>query len=165
MSNILKYKEYIAKIEFSAEDFILYGKIEGIKDLVTFESASAETIEKEFQEAVDDYIAYCEEIGKEPDKPFKGSFNVRVSPELHKAIVMKAAQEGKTLNTYVSEALGKTIEKKAMPSIVINFHQTNAIQKTVADFNIRTNNSSEQKTLSEFEDNYNWFPGRRHINA
>ncbi len=107
MNNILTYKGYVAKVEFSSEDLRLFGKIEGIRDLVTFESTSAEAIEQEFRNAVDDYLVYCAEVGKEPDKPFKGSFNVRISPELHKAAVIKATEEGKSLNVFVTEALEK----------------------------------------------------------
>lgn len=69
MNNILTYKGYTAKIEFSSEDLTFFAKIDGIQDLVTFESASVEDIEREFHSAVDDYLAYCAEIGKEPDKP------------------------------------------------------------------------------------------------
>lgn len=112
MNNILTYKGYTAKIEFSSEDLRLFGKIDGIRDLVTFESTSAETIEQEFHSAVDDYLAYCADMKKEPDKPFKGSFNVRVSPELHKAAVIKANEEGKSLNVFVSEALENYISKE-----------------------------------------------------
>ena len=78
MNNVLKYKGYYAVVQYSAEDEVLYGKIEGIDDLVSFESDSICGIKNEFENAVDDYIEYCKEIGKEPDKVYKGSFNVRI---------------------------------------------------------------------------------------
>lgn len=101
MSSALTYKGYTSKIEFSVEDSTLFGKIEGINDLVTFESDSASTIEKEFHSAVDDYLAYCKEVGKEPEKPFKGSFNIRATPEIHRALAVEAMKTGKSLNSLV----------------------------------------------------------------
>lgn len=111
MSNILKYKGYLTKIEFSVEDNILYGKIEGIHDLVTFESSSAEEIENEFHAAVDDYLDFCERLGQEPDKTYSGSFNVRISPELHKRVSQYALVHGTTLNQTVETAIARFINE------------------------------------------------------
>ena len=107
MKNILEYKGYYAKIEYSAEDSVLYGKIEGIKDLVNFESESASEIAKEFHEAVDDYLEFCENVGKEPDKAYKGTFNVRISPSLHRQLAIMALKNGESLNQTVERALQK----------------------------------------------------------
>ena len=82
MSNVIQYKGYFTNVEYSQEDQILFGKIEGIRDLVTFECENAGEVEQAFKEAVDDYLEFCEEEGKDPNKSFSGSFNVRVSPEL-----------------------------------------------------------------------------------
>jgi len=109
MNNILEYKGYHTRIEFDSEDMILYGKIEGIKDLVTFESESIETISDEFHSAVDDYLDYCNRIGKIPDKEFKGSFNIRVTPQIHKDAFIKALKNGQSLNSYVTRALEKDL--------------------------------------------------------
>ena len=68
VSNILYYKGYYGKIEYSAEDTVIYGKIMGIHSLISFESESATDIETEFHNAVDDYLSYCEEEGIEPEK-------------------------------------------------------------------------------------------------
>lgn len=109
MENTLYYKNYYTNVSYSAEDKILYGKIEGINDLVTFESESAETIEKEFHSAVDDYLAFCEEVGKEPEKVYKGSFNVRIAPELHKALAEYAVRNGLSLNQATATAIEKFV--------------------------------------------------------
>ena len=77
--NSLAYKDYIGSVCFSSEDEVFYGKIEHINDLITFESDNAHDLKKTFEEAVDDYISFCEEKGIQPEKPFKGSFNVRIS--------------------------------------------------------------------------------------
>lgn len=111
MSNTLKYKGYLTKIEFSVEDNILYGKIEGIRDLVTFESPSAEEIENEFHAAVDDYLDFCKQLGQEPDKTYSGSFNVRISPELHKKVSQYAFVHDTTLNQTVENAIARFINE------------------------------------------------------
>lgn len=110
--NVLEYKGYYAKIEYSTKDQVLFGKIEGIRDLVNFESASATGIEKEFHLAVDDYLAFCEEIGQKPEKPYKGVFNVRISPELHRAAAIAADKKGETLNAFVAEAIDEAVNGK-----------------------------------------------------
>lgn len=104
MSNVLQYKGYSSRIEYSVEDQILYGKIDGIADLVSFEADSIETIEKEFQDAVDDYLDFCQSIGKEPDKEFKGSFNVRMDPQTHRDLYMNAIKKNVSLNQMVQIA-------------------------------------------------------------
>lgn len=104
-SNILQYKGYHAKIEFDNETFSLRGKIEGINDLVNFESKDLNTIEQEFHDAVDDYIEFCKEVGKKPEKEYKGTFNIRISPELHKKIALVALKNGDTLNKTIEKAL------------------------------------------------------------
>lgn len=104
-NNILEYKGYHTKIEFHAEELVLRGKIEGITDLVNFECDNIKDVEKEFHEAVDDYLEFCKEVGKEPDKEYKGSFNVRIDPELHKKLAIKAMQNGDTLNASVEKAI------------------------------------------------------------
>lgn len=92
--NILEYKGYHTKIEFDSEELVLRGKIEGINDLVNFECENIQDIEKEFHEAVDDYLEFCKEVGKE----YKGSFNVRINPQLHKQLANISIKNGDTLN-------------------------------------------------------------------
>lgn len=77
-NNILEYKGYHTKIVFNSADFVLRGKIEGINDLVDFECEDVKDVEKEFHAAVDDYLQFCEEVGKTPEKEYKGTFNVRI---------------------------------------------------------------------------------------
>ena len=105
MKSILEYKGYYTRIEFDAEDMVLRGKVEGINDLVTFESESAEHKEKEFREEVDDYLIFCEEVGKTPEKAYKGTFNIRIKPELHRRLAAFAFKQGETLNATVEKAI------------------------------------------------------------
>lgn len=107
MDNVLKYKNYSARIEYSAEDHVLYGKIEGIADLVNFESETVEGVEDAFHEAVDDYLTFCAEIGKTPDREYKGTFNVRVSPQLHAQLDRAAHDQGISMNQFIEKALSE----------------------------------------------------------
>ena len=104
-SDLLRYKGYSARPEYSAEDRIFYGKILGISDLIDFQSENAKSLEEEFHKAVDDYLAFCEEIGKQPQKEYSGLFNVRISPELHREASVYAQAEGVTLNKVVEQAI------------------------------------------------------------
>nr|DAI29972.1 MAG TPA: putative nuclease of the RNAse H fold, HicB family [Caudoviricetes sp.] len=104
-NNIIKYKGYFTQLKVSIDDNVLYGKIEGINDLVTFECETVQEAESAFREAVDDYLIFCEENGLEPDKTYKGSFNVRVSPELHRSLAMQALKENKSLNSLIESVL------------------------------------------------------------
>lgn len=104
-NNILKYKGYSARVEFEAESCTLYGVIDGIDDLVSFESEDICTIEEEFHNAVNNYLDYCKEVGKIPDKEYSGTFNCRIHPKLHKAISNAAFRENISLNKFVERAL------------------------------------------------------------
>ena len=105
MNNILEYKGYHSKIEFDTESLSVRGKIDGINDYVDFETSDLTKVEEEFHAAVDDYLAFCEEVGKVPEKEYKGVFNVRITPELHKNISYIAYEKGISLNAAVEEAI------------------------------------------------------------
>lgn len=102
---LLKYQGYSGSVEVSMEDDCLHGKILFIADLVTYEAETLSGLKREFQEAVDDYIEMCKEVGKEPNKPMSGTFNVRVGTELHRKAALIAVQEGVNLNTLVKKAI------------------------------------------------------------
>ncbi len=105
MSSMMEYKGYQGSVEFSAEDKVFFGKIDAIRDLVSFEGTDVAGLEKGFKEAVDDYLALCKEEGREPDKPYKGSFNVRThSPEIHRRLASVAARKKLNLNAVAEEA-------------------------------------------------------------
>lgn len=92
------------------EDQAFYGRIEAIPDLVTFEGSSVEELTNSFHEAVDDYLDLCQEVGKNPYKSFKGSFNVRINPDLHRKAFEKAKLNGQTLNQFIQKAIEHAIE-------------------------------------------------------
>lgn len=105
MSNVLEYNGYTGSIEASIEDRCLFGKILFISDLVTYEAETVSDLEAEFIAAVDDYLLTCKEAGTDPQRPFKGSFNVRISPELHRKAAIEANKENISLNELTAKAI------------------------------------------------------------
>ncbi|MGW8114054.1 type II toxin-antitoxin system HicB family antitoxin [Caproicibacterium sp. NSD3] len=99
----------MAKIEFSPEDEVFFGTVMGTADLITFEGNSVKELICDFHEAIDGYLESCKRLGKEPDKMYKGTFNVRISPELHKQASVYAEQEGMSLNEYVADSIRKNV--------------------------------------------------------
>jgi predicted HicB family RNase H-like nuclease len=118
----LRYGDYQGAVTY--EDGRLVIQILHIEDTITTECDSASQAPAAFEELVKDYLATCEQVGKEPSKPFKGSFNVRVSPVLHKAAAMAAAEQGESLNSYVGRALECLIEQEKECKEVISAAQT-----------------------------------------
>ncbi|MCP4395973.1 MAG: type II toxin-antitoxin system HicB family antitoxin [bacterium] len=109
MKDVLTYQNFIGSVHFSAEDEVFFGKIEGIDDLISFEGTTVSELQQAFYEAVEDYIELCREVGKQALKSYKGSFNVRVSPEIHEKAVRKATLQGISLNQFVQKALEKEV--------------------------------------------------------
>jgi predicted HicB family RNase H-like nuclease len=111
--NTLTHKGFIGIFNYIEDEDILHGKIEGITDLVTFQGIGVPEIKKAFIDAVEDYIELCAEVGKEPLKSFKGSFNVRVSPTLHRLVSTEAIKRNMNLNQFVQKALEQAIHANA----------------------------------------------------
>lgn len=105
MKNIIEYKGYIGSVEFSEEDEIFFGKVLGIRSLLSYEGETAKELVSDFHEVVDEYLEMCEEGNKEPERAYKGSFNVRISPDLHKKLVVYALNHDMSLNKYVEKVL------------------------------------------------------------
>lgn len=107
----LEYKGYTGSIEFSREDDVLYGKVLGIKGLISYEGKTGKELEIDFKEAIDVYLEDCKNKDITPEKPFKGSFNVRVSPKLHQKAALLAMENKMSLNHFISESIRERINK------------------------------------------------------
>ena len=105
MNNILEYKGYYGTVEFSAADNIHFGKVMGIRGLISYEGDNEKNLQEDFEGAIDDYLEMCKEEGIEPEKAYVGNFNVRVSPELHKTLALYSFSHGQSLNSTVEEAI------------------------------------------------------------
>ncbi len=117
MSNTMQYRGYTASMSFDADDKIIVGRVLDIDDIVTFHGASVGEFEAHFHTVVDDYIAACEALGSEPERPASGRLMLRVSPEVHAASLKAAALSGTSLNRWAEQALKAATRPstKAMP--------------------------------------------------
>ena len=109
MKNTIYYNGYFGSVEFSDEDNVFHGKIIGINDHITYEGDSVQSLRQDFTSAVDEYISVCAKLGKEPEKSYKGSFNVRIEPALHRQLVLYSSTHGKSLNCVVEEAISNYV--------------------------------------------------------
>lgn len=105
----MEYKNYVGSVEFSESDGVFFGKVMGIRAMISYEGTTAKELVEDFHGAVDDYLELCEAEGKEPERAYKGSFNVRVSPELHKQAVIYATSRQMSLNSLVEAALRNSL--------------------------------------------------------
>ena len=109
MKNTMEYKGYLGSVEFSDEDGVFFGKVLGVRALISYEGENARDLVSDFHAAVDDYLLACREEGVAPEKSFKGSFNVRISPELHKRAVIAATSRQMTLNSFVERSIERAV--------------------------------------------------------
>ena len=103
----MTYKGYAARIEYSDEDGCFVGRIAGIKDVVGFHAESVRELRAAFEEAVDDYLATCEKVGRAPQKPYSGKLMLRVPPEVHARAAMMAEAHGMSINQWAADVLSK----------------------------------------------------------
>ena len=101
----MTFKGYAAKIEYSDEDACFIGHIAGIKDVIGFHAETVKELRSSFEEAVDDYLATCERLGRAPQKPYSGKLMLRVPPEIHARAAMMAQAHGLSINQWASDVL------------------------------------------------------------
>jgi len=102
---MMNYKGYTASLEIDVEAGIIFGRVLDINDVVTFKGKTVEEARQEFCKSVDDYLAFCEDLGEEPDKPFSGKLPFRTTPERHRQIFIAATKAGKSINAWMDEVL------------------------------------------------------------
>ena len=115
----LKYKGYVGSVEFSIEDNLLYGEILGIDSLVNYEGKDMQELTVSFHEAVEDYIAFCKDHNRKPQKSYSGSFNVRISPATHRDIANRATEAGISINAFVKKALDEAVKYTPEPAMLM----------------------------------------------
>lgn len=112
----LNFKGYTGSIEYSKEDGLLFGKVIGIKGLISYEGKTGNDLENDFIEAIEDYLSTCKEAGIAPEKPFKGSFNVRIPTTLHQKAALLAKEEKMSLNNFVTESIREKVSRESAAS-------------------------------------------------
>ena len=110
---IKDYKGYSAKVTVDQDEGLLCGEVVGIVDVVTFQGKTVEELTQAFHDSVDDYLDYCRELGKKPDKPYSGRFVLRVAPELHRRIALAASKSGVSMNEWITAVLEAASKREA----------------------------------------------------
>ena len=105
MNNTMEYKGYVGSIEFSEPDGVFFGKVQGIRSLISYEGTNAKELVEDFHGAVDDYLSLCEAEGETPEVAYKGSFNVRLGSDLHKRAAIYAMTHQQSLNSFIEDAV------------------------------------------------------------
>lgn len=113
MKKLRPYKGYTAIVEFDGEEMVLHGRLANIEDVVSFHAESVGELHAAFEEAVDDYLDLCRERGEEPDRPYSGRFVVRLEPELHRSVAAEAERRHMSLNSWIVEAVQRSLDEKA----------------------------------------------------
>ena len=105
---MLSYHGYTGRAEYDGEAGLFHGEVLDFRDVITFQGRSVDEIETALRASIDDYLAFCVERGKEPDKPFSGRFMLRLPKDLHREVYVEAQREGKSLNQFVVDRLRQT---------------------------------------------------------
>lgn len=111
MKKYFEFNGYLGSLETSIEDKCLYGRIEFINDLVTYQGNTISELEAAFKESVEDYLATCASQSKEPDRPFSGSFNIRIGSDLHRKVAIAAKQADRSLNDFIKQSLEQCMDR------------------------------------------------------
>jgi predicted HicB family RNase H-like nuclease len=108
--NTLNYKGYIARIDADLDDGILMGRVVNTRDIIGFHGETISEAVESFHAVIDEYLEDCKQRGKDPNKPYSGKFNLRLSPQFHSEIAAAAAKAGQSLNQWVINTLEKATQ-------------------------------------------------------
>jgi predicted HicB family RNase H-like nuclease len=112
---MIECKGYTGVFEFDPSIDAFHGRVVGLQDVVTFQGRSLEELRREMAESVEDYLEFCAEVGKEPERPYRGEFLVRTTPEVHRAAAIEAESSGMSLNAWVEAAITSVVKEAHRP--------------------------------------------------
>lgn len=110
--SIMIYKGYQGRFEYDADADIFHGEVINLADVITFQGRSIDELKEALADSVEDYLNFCAEKGKTPEKPYSGRFNVRIAPEVHQRIAQEAARGGLSLNSWVARTLAEAVNER-----------------------------------------------------
>lgn len=131
-TNKLAHKGFTGSFEVSLEDGCLVGRVQFIDDIITYEGETVADLTANFEAAVDRYLAHCKRTGKSANKPYSGTFNVRVGPELHREAAIAANDASINLNEFVAGAIKAAVSKDPAPAVVHNHNHVITIKQDPA---------------------------------
>jgi predicted HicB family RNase H-like nuclease len=115
MKKMESYKGYTATVVFDPDDMVLHGRVDNLRDLITFRAPAIEDLQKEFESAIDEYLEYCAARGKEPDRPYSGRFVLRLEPALHRKVAIAADRQEVSINTWIVNAINTALDESLDP--------------------------------------------------
>lgn len=124
MKDLLRHKGFTGSIEVSLQDNCIHGRILFIEDVVTYEAETPAQLQNEFEEAVEDYLATCEELGRTPNKPFSGSLNVRIGSRLHQNLAEYAAIHDTSINELIKQAVNEYVDNQGTTEVIHKHYHT-----------------------------------------
>jgi predicted HicB family RNase H-like nuclease len=119
---MMEYKSYVGQVSFDDEADIFHGEVVNTRDVITFQGRSVEEIRQAFCDSIDEYLEWCNERGKIPDKPFSGKLIVRIPPALHRSIFLSAKHEGKSLNRWIEDHLSSSCSLSSEEPLIHHHH-------------------------------------------
>ena len=117
MSSVMEYNGYHAKVEFAEQDNIFVGTVLGLNDTLAFHGQFVDELKESFRNCIEDYLDLCNEIGKQPEKEFRGVFNVRILPESHHQAAIEAAKDGVTMNQFVADSIDERLARRKAATV------------------------------------------------
>jgi len=112
---VIEYKGYVGVFEFDPSIDAFHGRLVGLRDVVTFQGRSLDELRKEMAESVEDYLELCNEAGLAPERPYRGTFLVRTTPELHRAAATRAEASGMSLNAWMESTIAQVVREPSPP--------------------------------------------------
>lgn len=147
MANLIEYRGYHGTIEFSAEDNLFVGSVIGVRDCLNFHGSSVSEITNSFHDCIDGYLEMCKELGRDPDKEYRGTFNIRISPDLHRDAELQAKKDGVTLNQFVQSAIEEKVKRASSSGCTYVFFDASTIPASA--FYGSSQNESSSYTFKE----------------
>lgn len=108
---MIEYKGYVGVFDFDPKIDSFHGTVINTNDVITFYGASIKELRKEMRTSVDEYLTFCREQDREPEKPFSGKMMIRTDPGLHRRVAIEAARRRQSMNSYVQDVLEKALEE------------------------------------------------------
>lgn len=105
----MNYKGYQGHVNYDNEAKLFHGEVVGLRDVITFQGTSVDELEQAFKDSIDEYLDFCKELGRAPEKPFSGKLMLRLPPEIHERAAFEAKTHGMSLNSWIKEAITQLI--------------------------------------------------------
>lgn len=107
---MLNYNGYLGHVTYDDESELFDGKVINTKDIITFQSDNSHQLKQAFVDSIKNYLAFCKERNEQPEKPFSGKFNLRLSAEFHRKVFVAAKQQGVSINTWINDTLSHVVQ-------------------------------------------------------